>query len=70
MELIDQGMVKVTLHVSYPLVEFSDLEKLKDIKQKVRASGGKIEPKATVKPIFLNATNDWFLPQFQSSDNE
>ena len=67
---IDQGRVEVTLHVRYPLVEFAEIEKLGKIKKNVRRLGGKIEPRATPKPIYLNATYDWFLPQFESSDSE
>ena len=63
-------MVEVTLHVSYPLLEFGDIAKLGHIKNKVRVSGGKIEPMATVKPLYMNATNDWFYPQFKTSDTE
>ena len=67
---LDQGRVEVTLRVAYPLMELGDIDNLKDIKKKVRGSGGKIEPRATPKPICMNATYDWFLPQFESSDSE
>ena len=54
----------------YPLVEFAEIEKLGKIKKNVRRLGGKIEPRATPKPIYLNATYDWFMPAFESSDSE
>ena len=64
------GRADVTFFVIFGLVDFGDILKLKDIKRRVRRAGGKCEPIPTIKAFSKHSSDPYFLPQFESSDEE
>ena len=67
-EDVGEGQVEVTFIATLGLIDFGDILKLKEIKRRVRSAGGKIEPLPTFKPFYKHASDPYFLPQFESSD--